>query len=83
MEFTLHGKFSDLAPLASNWNALLAESITDVPFLRYEYLSTWWETRGGGEWPEPELAIVTAHQNGHLAGIAPLFFAHNRDDDPA
>ncbi|MFH1524009.1 MAG: GNAT family N-acetyltransferase, partial [Chloroflexota bacterium] len=47
------------------------------------YLSTWWETRGGGEWPEPELAIVTAHQNGHLAGIAPLFFAHNRDDDPA
>ena len=83
MEFTLHNKFSDLAPLASDWNALLAESITNVPFLRYEYLSTWWETRGGGEWPESELAVVTAHQNGHLAGVAPLFFARNRDGDPA
>jgi CelD/BcsL family acetyltransferase involved in cellulose biosynthesis len=83
MEFTLHNKFSDLAPLASDWNALLAESITDVPFLRYEYLSTWWETRGGGEWPESELAVVTARQNGRLAGIAPLFFAPNRDGDPA
>jgi len=83
MDFTLHRSFLDLAPLAADWNALLAESITHVPFLRYEYLSTWWATRGGGEWPESELAVVTAHQNGHLAGIAPLFFTLSRDGDPA
>ncbi len=62
---------------------LLAESITHVPFLRYEYLSAWWTTRGGGEWPESELAVVTARQAGRLAGIAPLFFSRNRDGDPA
>jgi CelD/BcsL family acetyltransferase involved in cellulose biosynthesis len=83
MDFTLHHNFSELAPLAAEWNALLAESVTHVPFLRYEYLSTWWATRGGGEWPESELFIVTARQNGRLAGIAPLFFAQQRDSDPA
>ena len=83
MDFALHRNFSDLAVLAANWNALLAESVTHIPFLRYEYLSTWWATRGGGEWSESELAVVTAHQNGRLAGIAPLFSARNRDGDPA
>ncbi|MGB8214362.1 MAG: GNAT family N-acetyltransferase [Anaerolineales bacterium] len=83
MDFTLYQNFSDIAPLAADWNALLAESVTHIPFLRYEYLSAWWLTRGGGEWPASELAIVTAQQNGCLAGIAPLFSAHNRDGDPA
>ena len=72
-----------MKPLASEWNQLLAESITHVPFLRHEYLSTWWETRGGGEWPDSELAVVLARQNGRLTGIAPLFHARNRDGDPA
>jgi len=83
MEFSLHNDFSDLAWLAKDWNTLLAESATHVPFLRYEYLSAWWATRGGGEWPESELAIVTAHQDGHLAGIAPLFSTHSPDGKPA
>jgi CelD/BcsL family acetyltransferase involved in cellulose biosynthesis len=83
MEFSLYKNFSDLAALAGDWNALLAESITHIPFLRYEYLSAWWATRGGGEWPESELAIVTANQDGRLAGIAPLFSTDNRDGEPA
>jgi CelD/BcsL family acetyltransferase involved in cellulose biosynthesis len=84
MKFTLYQHFSDLEPLGSEWNALLAESITHVPFLRWEYLTTWWETRGGGEWPsEAELAIVTASEAGRLVGIAPLFFAANRDGEAA
>jgi CelD/BcsL family acetyltransferase involved in cellulose biosynthesis len=58
------------------WNSLLDESATHVPFLRYEYLSTWWQTRGGGEWPENStLAIVTAHEGERLLGVAPLFQA--------
>jgi len=79
MEFSFYNNFSDLAALAGDWNTLLAESVTHIPFLRYEYLYAWWATRGGGEWPESELAIVTAHQDGRLAGIAPLFSTHNRD----
>lgn len=72
MEFKLHTTFP--ATLEEEWNALLAESITHVPFLRYEYLHNWWQTRGGGEWDESaELVIVTAHEGERLVGIAPLF----------
>ncbi|MCS7011429.1 MAG: GNAT family N-acetyltransferase [Anaerolineales bacterium] len=84
LTFTLHRTFPRSDDLALAWNALLSESILDVPFLRYEYLSTWWETRGGGEWPpSSELVLVLAQRNGDLAGIAPLFFAPNRQGEPA
>ena len=83
MDFTLRRNFSDLVPLAPDWNTLLTESVNHFPFLRFEYLSAWWETRGGDEWPEAELAVVTAHQGRRLVGIAPLFFSRNRDGDPA
>ncbi len=73
MDFTVHKDFSSFN--AATWNALLAESISDVPFLRYEYLNQWWETRGGGEWEEPELLLLSASENGRLIGIAPLFRA--------
>lgn len=73
MKFTLHREFPEA--LRNDWNALLEESFNHVPFLRYEYLQTWWQTRGGGEWPEAELAIITAENENGLAGIAPLFLA--------
>ncbi len=67
MQFILHREFTQLEPLAAEWNALLAESVTHVPFLRHEYLRTWWETRGGGEWPESDLAVVVArHEDGRM-----------------
>ena len=75
MDLTLYREFDDA--LKTDWNDLLAESITHVPFLRYEYLKVWWETRGGGEWPQDaQLAIVTARQDGRLVGVAPLFQAN-------
>jgi CelD/BcsL family acetyltransferase involved in cellulose biosynthesis len=83
MEFTLHRNTSELLPLASDWNLLLSESISHIPFLRFEYLSAWWATRGGGEWPESELAVVTARQAGRLTGVAPLFVSRNPDGEPA
>jgi CelD/BcsL family acetyltransferase involved in cellulose biosynthesis len=83
MEFTLHTNFESLAPLAGEWDAMLAESVTDAPFLRFEYLRDWWQTLGGGEWPQAELAVVTAHEADHLVGVAPLFEAVNRDGQPA
>lgn len=76
---------SDNDILAGEWNDLLACcSANHVPFLRYEYLSTWWKTLGGGEWKEGELFTVLARRpDGALAGVAPLFFTHNREGEPA
>jgi len=78
MDFKLHTSFDTLEPLARDWNELVAAGITNAPFLRYEYLSTWWSTRGGGEWPNADLAVVTASERGTLIGIAPLFLTGER-----
>ena len=71
MEFQLHTTFP--VYLEAEWNALLERSVTHVPFLRHDYLNIWWQSRGGGEWPQAELALVTARRDGQLVGIAPLF----------
>lgn len=83
MEFKLHTSFDTLAPLAHAWDDLLAESITDAPFLRFNYLRDWWQTLGGGEWPQASLFVVTAHEADTLLGVAPLFRAIHQDGLPA
>jgi CelD/BcsL family acetyltransferase involved in cellulose biosynthesis len=83
MDYTLVRSFSELDAYAAEWNALLGEGITHVPFLRHEYLRAWWTTRGGGEWPQSDLAVVLARQGPRLLGIAPLFVTPNRDNRPA
>jgi CelD/BcsL family acetyltransferase involved in cellulose biosynthesis len=71
--------------ISEQWNDLLACcSASHVPFLRYEYLSTWWKTLGGGEWASGELLIILASQDdGELIGIAPLFLTENLEHEPA
>jgi len=60
--------------LHREWNQLLTSSASDVPFLRHEYLTSWWKTRGGGEWSGGELFILTGRDStGKLGGIAPFF----------
>ena len=60
--------------LATEWNSLLPGAVSDVPFLRHEYITTWWSTLGGGEWPAGELCTVVGRgQGGRLVGAAPLF----------
>ena len=63
------------AVTADEWNNLLNYSASDVPFLRFEYLKTWWQTLGGGEWTTGDLNILVGRheQSGELLGIAPLF----------
>ena len=73
MNFNLHADFSEFTE--ATWNALVEQSITDTPFSRYEYLSQWWQTRGGGEWQNAELMLISASENDQLVGIAPLFLA--------
>lgn len=81
MELTLHTSFPE--ELHNEWNALLDDSISHVPFLRFEYLRTWWQHRGGGEWPQAELVLVTAREKNQLVGIAPLFFTPDHAGSPA
>src|SRR4030065_391800 len=65
---------SEFHSLRHEWNDLLARSIRDVPFLRHEYLATWWSSLGGGEWPRGELCLVASRdEDGRLVGLAPLF----------
>jgi len=71
MNFILHRNFSEFS--ATTWNSLVKQSIADTPFSRYEYLSEWWKTLGGGEWKQATLVLVSATENDQLVGIAPLF----------
>ena len=71
MNFILHTDFSEFS--ATTWNSLVKQSIADTPFSRYEYLSEWWKTLGGGEWKKATLVLVSATENDQLVGIAPLF----------
>ncbi len=74
----------ELIALKKEWNELLAESASHVPFLRHEYITAWWQGLGGGEWEQGELFIITARQEqGALVGIAPLFKTENREGEPA
>jgi CelD/BcsL family acetyltransferase involved in cellulose biosynthesis len=73
MDFFLHKDFSEFSE--AEWNALVEASMADTPFSRYEYLSEWWQTLGGGEWKAAELVLVSARENDQLVGIAPLFIA--------
>ena len=56
MNYVLYNDFSQIQ--AQEWNELLKESISDTPFLRYEYQQLWWQHRGGGEWKNAQLVLV-------------------------
>jgi len=73
IQYTLHKDFSEIN--AQEWNDLLKNSVSDTPFLRYEYQQAWWEHRGGGEWTQAELVLVSAREDEKLIGIAPLFIS--------
>lgn len=61
------------------WNHLLSKSITNVPFLRHEFLRSWWSTMGGGEWASGDLWIAEGRDSqGDLIGFAPLFITSDR-----
>ncbi len=78
MKYTLINTLENFKKLAPEWNALLAESISNFPFLRHEYLFAWWDSLGGGEWDSGELAIISAHRGDNLVGIAPLFSTNQK-----
>ena len=78
MEFNVLTQFDALTE--QEWNLLLSQNAVDTPFLRYGYQRIWWQHKGGGEWPQVELRIITAHEDGHLVGIAPLFIGERNGE---
>lgn len=84
MKLQVTRNLHELNEIAESWNTLVSKSASHVPFLRYEYLTTWWKTLGGGEWEAGELYVVIAQtEENELSGIAPLFFTKNRDGKDA
>jgi len=78
MKFIQYNNFENLQSLKDDWNRLLQKSASHVPFLTFEYQQDWWQTRGGGEWPEDsQLVLITACEGDQLIGIAPLFQTTN------
>ena len=74
MSLALIQSETDFLALKEDWNRLLTSSASHVPFLRHEYLSSWWHTLGGGEWETGTLTIVADRNgDGSLEAIAPLF----------
>jgi CelD/BcsL family acetyltransferase involved in cellulose biosynthesis len=84
MQLKVLRSLDEINALENAWNALLEQSASHVPFLRHEYIRTWWETLGGGEWAHGDLFVILGYEDeGRLAGIAPLFFTDNLDAEPA
>lgn len=84
MHIIKYNNFETLENRKNDWQSLLKESSSDVPFLTYDYLRAWWQTRGGGEWPaSSELVLLVAYEDERLIGIAPLFHAKNIQAQPA
>lgn len=80
MKLKILNSLAELKNIADQWNRLLEKSTNNIPFLRYEYLTTWWQTLGGGEWQSGDLYVVTAwDEQDELIGIAPLFQTTNLD----
>lgn len=78
MNFKRYDTFEKLASYQDQWNHLLENCASHVPFLSFDYLQAWWETRGGGEWPDDsQLVLIGAFEDQKLVGIAPLFHAKN------
>lgn len=65
--------------LQVEWNDLVTRGVISAPFLRHEMLRTWWQSLGGGEWADGELAIYIAREGTTLLGVAPFFITKMAD----
>ncbi len=61
-------EFSEFVALEADWNHAVERSGIAHPFLRHEWLRTWWECFGGG----CRLHLVVVRTDGRIAAIAPL-----------
>jgi CelD/BcsL family acetyltransferase involved in cellulose biosynthesis len=60
--------FDDPRMSSGRWDALLRRGDTDVIFLTWQWLRSWWETVGEGQ-----LLLIAAERDGELVALAPLY----------
>lgn len=60
---------SDFLRLRDEWNGLLGRSACNSPFLRWEWMHTWWRLRGQRH---SAFILVIRECSGRLVGIAPF-----------
>ncbi|RLC98577.1 MAG: hypothetical protein DRI65_18085 [Chloroflexota bacterium] len=69
----------DFLNLKEDWNALLTQSASHVPFLRHEFQVQWWMNLGGGEWDSGDLEILVQRDpDQKLTGISPFFISNQK-----
>jgi CelD/BcsL family acetyltransferase involved in cellulose biosynthesis len=79
MEIRIHTDI--LHPELYEWDELLSQSATDVPFLKRGFLANWCSCWGGGEWPaDTEVMVFSGWENGKLAGLAPMFLTKSEKE---
>ena len=61
---------ADFLALRDEWNELLDNSPAPTPFLRWEWLYSWWEIFGTGK--QLRLILVREAEGGVLIGLAPM-----------
>jgi CelD/BcsL family acetyltransferase involved in cellulose biosynthesis len=80
MNLKIFNHFSEINQ--GDWDSLVEQNETNVPFLKYGYLNNWWEYKGGGEWPEnSRLVLIAGFSGDQLVGIAPLFSPSHTDGE--
>ena len=70
MQFELCQNERGWDALRGEWNARLEGSVTQVPFLTWEWQRTWWEAFGAGRTLH---LVIMRDAAGQLRAIAPLF----------
>jgi CelD/BcsL family acetyltransferase involved in cellulose biosynthesis len=60
--------FDDPCIASGRWEALLRRGDTDVVFLTWQWLRSWWETLGEGE-----LLLIVAERDGEVVALAPFY----------
>lgn len=77
MTIELIQSMPDFLNLKEEWNDLLTQSASHVPFLRHEFQSRWWSNLGGGEWDSGDLAVLLRRDtHNRITGIAPFFISN-------
>ncbi len=66
--------YESLLELEPVWNRMFAEAGMDHPFLRHEWIRTWWENFGEGK----QLHVIVVTADGDPIAIAPFMLCRER-----